>query len=915
MYEFFKNTGIQFFGHSLNDALDTQGNNNFEFAYRLFLNEWLPLSIDGERNLVRFYLGRNNDIEFVVYCIDTTIRDDALYKSSMIAVDEAQELELTQCFQPGSINYITPNDVPVTEECSRWLNSISERKEQTTIHKMGLASPPCDIDTAYRNFIVLLIKTKTKPIDINFVPAVKILSDLAHASVTIETHLSLDLGNTRTIGLFTERDPTSRKYNLGNAKPLQVLNFDRLQKEGVVYLDQYSDQSNHSSQFDYLISSMVRFKKSIFQKYPETKNFILPSIAVIGSEAENLTESGLEQGSSGISGPKRYLWDKKETVEFWKFHEPGAGNISGSILKNLPLDDNDDLFSNGAVALTGNPLSPRYPRRTMMVFAAVEILYQAFCQVNSLHYRKRTGSPGIKRNLNKIILSFPTAMPFWERERLKKQFEKALKILHEMKVFNYSLEYVQIILGSDEATCSQLAFLYGEARRFLENSDKFFNYVSGSKIENSLRIASLDIGGGTTDLMIADYSMENPDAPANPTMIQKMVYSDGVNIAGDDILKSLITEGVIPMIRKALESDKREDVFPEYFGSGSPDADKQIRVDAMYGFLIPIAEFYLHVIEKGDFIHQSEIKKITSFEKLNEYLQENNLRRIKPFGDLSYLNKHNILNTETDYSGLRIQNILPDFSFLEKVIMDSYKDVLIRFAVAINQFHPNFLILGGRTTSLPVIGQCLRNWLTITPSRIIQLTDYYAGDWYPFSRLGRIIDPKTAVVIGNTVSYLSRQRLLEDVNIVSEGETSDYTLNFIGTVPSPQKKMSEMAILYRDGESSNSASFSFANKSYILFRNINDEAMPCSLMYSFDLHVNNGEDHYIIATGNPIEITLDFSNPKEEIRISDVNGDIMKPGDDNSKRPAQVDDFLLREQTLFDEEYYLDHGKFSIPVF
>ena len=52
--------------------------------------------------------------------------------------------------------------------------------------------------------------------------------------------------------------------------------------------------------------------------------------------------------------------------------------------------------------------------------------------------------------------------------------------------------------------------------------------------------------------------MENAKIPQNPNMIQKMIYSDGVNVAGDDILESLITDSVIPALSNALKDGNKE---------------------------------------------------------------------------------------------------------------------------------------------------------------------------------------------------------------------------------------------------------------------------------------------------------------------------------------------------------------------
>ena len=111
MFELFKNTGIQYFGQSAR-SIDFGSLRNvdygddsflFDYAYRILLNEWLPLSLDENRNLVRFLLGRNDAGQHhILYCIDTTIRDDEHYKTSLVKDDEASTLEISSKISSSS---------------------------------------------------------------------------------------------------------------------------------------------------------------------------------------------------------------------------------------------------------------------------------------------------------------------------------------------------------------------------------------------------------------------------------------------------------------------------------------------------------------------------------------------------------------------------------------------------------------------------------------------------------------------------------------------------------------------------------------------------------------------------------------------------------------------------------------------
>ena len=83
---------------------------------------------------------------------------------------------------------------------------------------------------------------------------------------------------------------------LANAAPLKLIDYDNLMDVGVKYLSEYEDR-NEGDEFNYLISSMLRFKKNIFANYPSSVSFQLPSIVCMGSEAENMEGSILDKSN------------------------------------------------------------------------------------------------------------------------------------------------------------------------------------------------------------------------------------------------------------------------------------------------------------------------------------------------------------------------------------------------------------------------------------------------------------------------------------------------------------------------------------------------------------------------------------------------------------------------------------------
>ena len=311
-YQFFSNTAIQYFGdpdlyieiEGPNGTVEVPeyGEATLEFAQRLFLKEWLPISLDGQRNLLRVYFGFKGGKIYNVFAIDTNIRDIGTHTTSLTDNDIRQSLPVI----PELKEYLSEEElrssIPIHYQTKEYVEEIYERKRDDLV-QMHSSYADFNPVAAYKLLIAACIKYSNN----KFLPTVTILTDRTAAAKAIDTSLIIDLGNSRTIGLFVEKDVSSQKYHLDNAAPLRLIDYNKLEEEGAKYLSEYEDTSN-IDEFDYLIGSMMRFKKNIFDKYirSETGSFALPSLVAIGTEAESMEGSILDNSSIGISGPKRY---------------------------------------------------------------------------------------------------------------------------------------------------------------------------------------------------------------------------------------------------------------------------------------------------------------------------------------------------------------------------------------------------------------------------------------------------------------------------------------------------------------------------------------------------------------------------------------------------------------------------------
>ena len=102
---------------------------------------------------------------------------------------------------------------------------------------------------------------------------------------------------------------------------------------------------------------------------------------------------------------------------------------------------------------------------------------------------------------------------------------------------NVPTGHVEIKLKKEDKDGKQVRYLY------VSDINEVQDYL---KEKNAVRIASIDIGGGTTDVMVCEYSRD-PDAHI-VVLSPDPLFWEGFNLAGDDIVKSIVERVVLPPI-------------------------------------------------------------------------------------------------------------------------------------------------------------------------------------------------------------------------------------------------------------------------------------------------------------------------------------------------------------------------------
>lgn len=740
----------------------------------------------------------------------------------------------------------------------------------------------------------------------------------------IETGLVLDIGNSRTCGLVVETSnpKSSTSFDFTSARKLSV-----------------RDLSNPNKTYCEPFEMQVAFAQEKFGN--EAANLIddsfnWPSLVRVGPEAIRLTsifES--ENSQASLSSPKRYLWDHEESTMPWiKVDKDSLMGYTTalSVKESALFGIAEHITSKGKVIRKTSQVlqasESNFSRSSLMTFSLFELICQALSQINNVEFRKDAGNSSFKRRLKQIVITCPTAMTYKEQSYLKKSLEDAVFLAQKYYDTELLAENVEIYPSSvgfsfdeeeervwkyDEATCSQIAFLYGElVDKFKGNHELFFKYKGkkrkGSLEENkeSVTIASIDIGGGTTDLMICNYQ---PDSESEiPYIKPKPLFWEGFNIAGDDIIKRIIEYVILPEIEKnirELGGINIEEGMNYLFG---PNLGNQSAT---------------HRIFRKQFANQ--VANCCAYAALNHVTNSEHVNAKKTIGDIfkdfskpknnliPYIEK--TIKTQCGLEEFNFYDILIDFDTLKinYAISDILKPVVEQMTKLVSVFDCDILLLTGKPSNLPVIRDLFSKTMVVSPDKIISLGDYKIGTWFPFANsVGDVKDPKTTVIVGALISLLSSINRLSDFRIdLTELNNIDSTANIIGVMDNNYASIPNDKVIF--DENSMEGEFKFYGAPITIgMRQLASEDWISSPLYVFDF--SNDELREKISKEEfeyPFTITINRDGEnKEELLIEDI-----VVTDKNGEEVESKGYFKLHFKTLSnDYGYWKDTGSFLLNI-
>lgn len=624
----------------------------------------------------------------------------------------------------------------------------------------------------------------------------------------VDVDLVLDIGNSRTTGILVET---------------QVQTATRLTDSYLLQLrDMSSPEHIYTDPFDTRIEfSEISFGNQALSMRSDREStaFVWPSPARIGPEAARLaTLSRCEKGSTGMSSPKRYLWDERDWRRTWRFNtqtEDAPFVVRGPLAQKInssgtPLCCMEDArFKNNKKLRAQereSAFESLFTRSSLMMFLLVEIIQQALLTINSPGQRIRRDLRDSPRRLRQIIFTVPPGMPIAEQKIYKRWADWAVHVLWD------ALGWERFYIGNqknrpsgamrdyrespvvrcnwDEATCTQLVFIYNEITRKYQGDAALFCLTEGRKRQigqrqdaPSVRVAAIDIGAGTTDLSITTFELAS-DTGSTPRMAPHQDFHDGFTIAGDDILRAVIAQHVLPAIGDALVAagvPSAEDALAALFGRDTMDARKDKtnqRIQFIRQIAVPVGLCLLEMYEKAD-LRKGSGKMVFRIgdcfrqpangeneDAENEGNEPDNaplpctLHSMPGEGALEYVKDYaGSHGNNTDFNIMDVAITLNPLH-INDTVRDVLKPVLENLCEVINLYDCDALLLTGRPSRWPGIVETIYSLLPLPPGRIYPMADYRVGGWYPFSDpMGNMTDPKTTVVVGAILCALAEGQL------------------------------------------------------------------------------------------------------------------------------------------------------------
>ncbi len=829
---------------------------------------------------------------------DTTLEaiEDGRYNAPTPDDSQAQEL-FTFAHRPEDIGWFL-NEAWIGD----WLGQMlgEKRAAERAGRRSGgdEALPACEHYAIFQTFLAMLAETEA-------MPRVQMLH--AGREAEVEVDLVLDLGNSRSCGILIEEYP-GQGLNMSNSYELVL-----------------RDLSQPECKYAEPFPSKVEFARASFGRDRLSRlsgrlaAFQWPNPVRTGNEAERLAGSRTgNEGLTGLSSPKRYLWDRRPAAQGWRFN----GKAMDASLTDPPVNGPFRTMLNEAKSLqeedrpAATVSGPAvFSRSLLFTFMLTEIILQAMMQMNSPFNRIAQQDATRPRRLRSVMLTMPPGMPVAEQKIFRNRAETAIELACTMRGKG---DLPRLRAELDEATATQIVWLHNEVtERLGGNVDALFELYGRSRPGGdeapSIRLASIDIGGGTTDLMITTFVASEGGA-----FRPRQNFRESFKVAGDDVLEAVITRSVLPPIEAAMSCAHVPDARAALNRAlaqdhaGQSAQDRQARRLFVSTVLEPAAIEVLRRYEEVAGRTQGELARF----RLGDVVRGDPEQVARSMAYLTRQARAAGAADEFDPSQVEVK---VETGLVEAAVSHTLGSVIADLGEVVWAYDCDALLLSGRPSRLRRVVDMVTAAMPLPPHAIVPMHRYRVGSQYPFKDgLDRIVDPKTTVAVGAALCVQAQGRL-QNFHMRTQDLSMRSTARIIGEMDLSNQVRTKNVLLHNvdlDGPpSEDDVAFTirhFEGKTQLGFRQLPIERWPATPLYILEFATAKN----VARLALPLSVKLrrkdirerdeernDFAN-REQFKVDEITD-----SEEGVVHPSVVQ---LRLQTLRDVEgYWRDTGRLS----
>jgi hypothetical protein len=751
--------------------------------------------------------------------------------------------------------------------------------------------------------------------DSRCLPKIKLLEPVEPKSgrPSVPVDLVLDIGNARTCGILIEELPGQ-----GQEQGQDLTRSYKLALRELSRPEQIEDRP-----FDSRVEfAMASFGNEAFARDSgRDGSFAWPSPVRVGPEAARLAGTRIgNEGATGLSSPKRYLWDERQAALEWRANGRAADPPEASDVPiNGPfmglMDEKGDVHRPKTPGRRA--LEARFSRSAIFTFMLVEILMQAMSQMNSPATRAEAGERDIPRRLRTVLITVPPGMPVAERRILRRRAQDAVRLTWAMLGWTEGLPEPAVRADLDEATATQIVWLHNEVTERLKGDAAALLEIVGKprpevdKTHPCLRVASIDIGGGTTDIMVTTYAID----AEGKALVPRQDFRDSFKIAGDDVLERVISQIVLPSLEDAMRAAGVNDpravlarkLGPDRGGMGVPE--RHLRRLFVSMVLEPIGLAVLHAYEQIEGRAAGEILRTTV----------GGILGVRALAASARARRY--LEEAAEASGgqgfeVAAAEIRADTRQVERVTRDVLEPVLADLCEATWKCDCDVLLLSGRPSRMRVVADMVLAKTPVPVRNIIGMHRYKVGGLYPFKDAqNRIDDPKTTAAVGAALCVQAGARL-RNFTLRTRHLTMRSTARIMGEMANDGQILDKNVLLRNvdlDGPPAQDVGFtvSFQAPMMIGFRQLPIERWTATPLYALEWSSPDNVERYdlpmkVAIRRREIDENTDQDHAGRETFYVESVEDAQQ-----TRHPENI--VRLRLQTLDDPDgYWRDTGRLTI---